>query len=401
MGKRMFTIIGAGCLVILVVVMGLYFFTDFGHTPKSGTTNESKTSASTTSTAAKSSVTSESSEEKATTDKVANLVAELSTKEKVGQLFLARVPVENALNDIQDYHLGGYLLFGRDVEGKTYDEVQSTIAQYQEASEVPMLIAADEEGGTVSRVSRNSQLVATPFQSPQALYAQGGWEAITKDTRDKAGILKELGIDAGLFPVADVATDPNAFIYDRTIGQDAKGTVKYVTTVVTALKEAQSGSTLKHFPGYGNNQDSHTDIVTDTRSMAELEDNDLVPFQAGIDAGVDSILVSHNIVTAIDDSVPASVSAPVHDLLRKDMGFDGVIMTDDMDMAGLADFMSQEEAGLKALQAGNDLILSSTYASQIPYVLQAIEDGEYSEKDLNAAVTRVLTWKEHLGLLAE
>lgn len=400
MGKRMFTMIGAGCLVILVVVMGLYFFTDFGHTPKPGTTNESKSSASTTSTVVKSS-TSESSDEKTEDDKVANLVAEMSTKEKVGQLFLARVPVENALSDIQEYHLGGYLLFGRDVEGKTYDEVQSTIAQYQETSEMPMLIAADEEGGTVSRVSRNSQLVATPFQSPQDLYAQGGWDAITKDTTDKAGILKELGIDTGLFPVADVATDPNAFIYDRTIGQDAKGTAEYVTTVVKALKKAQSGSTLKHFPGYGNNQDSHTDIVTDTRSMEELEDNDLVPFQAGIDAGVDSILVSHNIVNAIDDSVPASVSAPVHDLLRKDMGFDGVIMTDDMDMAGLADFMSQEEAGLKALQAGNDLILSSTYASQIPYVLQAIEDGEYSEKDLDASVTRVLNWKEELGLLAE
>lgn len=400
MGKRMFTMIGAGCLVILVVVMGLYFFTDFGHTPKPGTTNESKSSASTTSTVVKSS-TSESSDEKTEDDKVANLVAEMSTKEKVGQLFLARVPVENALSDIQEYHLGGYLIFGRDVEGKTYDEVQSTIAQYQETSEVPMLIAADEEGGTVSRVSRNSQLVATPFQSPQDLYAQGGWDAITKDTTDKAGILKELGIDAGLFPVADVATDPNAFIYDRTIGQDAKGTAEYVTTVVKALKKAQSGSTLKHFPGYGNNQDSHTDIVTDTRSMEELKDNDLVPFQAGIDAGVDSILVSHNIVNTIDDSVPASVSAPVHDLLRKDMGFDGVIMTDDMDMAGLADFMSQEEAGLKALQAGNDLILSSTYASQIPYVLQAIEDGEYSEKDLDASVTRVLNWKEELGLLAE
>lgn len=400
MGKRMFTMIGAGCLVILVVVMGLYFFTDFGHTPKPGTANESKSSASTTSTVVKSS-TSESSDEKTEDDKVANLVAEMSTKEKVGQLFLARVPVENALSDIQDYHLGGYLIFGRDVEGKTYDEVQSTIAQYQETSEVPMMIAADEEGGTVSRVSRNSQLVATPFQSPQDLYAQGGWDAITKDTTDKAGILKELGIDTGLFPVADVATDPNAFIYNRTIGQDAKGTAEYVTTVVKALKKAHSGSTLKHFPGYGNNQDSHTDIVTDTRSMTELEDNDLVPFQAGIDAGVDSILVSHNIVNAIDDSVPASVSAPVHDLLRKDMGFDGVIMTDDMDMAGLADFMSQEEAGLKALQAGNDLILSSTYASQIPYVLQAIEDGEYSEKDLDDSVTRVLNWKEKLGLLAE
>lgn len=109
MGKRMFTIIGAACLVILVVIMGLYFFTDFGHTPDPNTASKSKSST-TTSTTVVGSTTSESSENKQESDKVADLVAELSTKEKVGQLLLARVPLENALDDIQEYHLGGLFI---------------------------------------------------------------------------------------------------------------------------------------------------------------------------------------------------------------------------------------------------------------------------------------------------
>lgn len=110
-------------------------------------------------------------------------------------------------------------------------------------------------------------------------------------------------------------------------------------------------------------------------------------------------MISHNIVTSIDDTVPASISKPVHDVLRNELGFQGVIMTDDMDMAGLANFISQEEAGLEALIAGNDMILSSSFQEQIPYVLQGIEQGAYSEADLNQSVYRVLKMKNDLGLL--
>ena len=399
MKKRTYTMLGIASVIVVGAVVALTVFTDFGG-PSTKSSSE-KNQETTQSTVVPSKSTPQSSDTAAETNNLEDMLEQMTTEEKVGQLFLARVPESNAVADIQQYHLGGYLLFGRDVESATLEEEQALVNSFQEASQVPMLIAADEEGGTVTRVSNNQNLVATPFQSPQALYAQGGWDAITTDTKEKAATLKNLGISAGLFPVADVATDPNAFIYDRTIGQDAQGTAQYVTTVVKALKEAGSGSTLKHFPGYGNNQDSHTEIVTDTRSLEELENNDLIPFKAGIEAGVDSILVSHNIVTAIDPSLPASISQPVHELLREELGFDGVVMTDDMDMAGLANFISQEEAGLKALQAGNDLILSSTYASQIPYVLQALEAGTYSEEDLDASVLRVLNWKEELGLLAE
>jgi beta-N-acetylhexosaminidase len=311
---------------------------------------------------------------------------------------MARVPEENQVADIQKFHLGGYLLFDRDMQGKGQSDIKQTIESYQESSKVPLFIGSDEEGGNVSRLSRN-QIVSPAFESPQALYQKEGWDGIIKDSDRKAQVFRELGIQLGMFPDADVSTDPQSFIYDRTIGMDAAGTSHYVKISVEEMKKQKIGSTLKHFPGYGNNRDSHVEIVTDDRSIEDLRKNDFLPFEAGIKAGADSIMVSHNIVKAIDGNRPASISKPVHDVIRNELGFTGVIMTDDMDMAGLADFISQEEAGLQALQAGNDMILSSSYGTQIPYILEAIKKGTYSEEELDQSVKRLLTWKAELGLL--
>lgn len=331
------------------------------------------------------------------TEKVNKTLEKMTLEEKVGQLFMARVPEQNQIADIQKYHLGGYLLFDRDMEGKGQAEVKQAIASYQAASKTPMFIGSDEEGGTVSRLSRN-QIVSPAFKSPQTLYQENGWDSIIQEIERKAQVFGELGIQLGMFPDADVSTDPQSFIYDRTIGMDAAGTSQYVKLSVEEMKKQKLGSTLKHFPGYGNNRDSHVEIVTDNRSLDELRKNDFLPFEAGIKAGADSIMVSHNIVSAIDSNYPASISKPIHDVIRNELGFTGVIMTDDMDMAGLADFISQDEAGLQALQAGNDMILSSSYSTQIPYILTAIKNGEYSEKQLDQSVTRLLKWKVELGL---
>lgn len=354
--------------------------------------------ASTETTKVEKNTTASKKEELTVKKRVDNLIQTMTLEEKVGQLFMARVPEQNQVVDIQNYHLGGYLLFDRDMEGKGQAEVKQAITSYQEASKMPMFIGSDEEGGTVSRLSRN-QIVSPPFQSPQALYQKNGWDGIKQDIDRKAQVFGELGIQLGMFPDADVSTDPQSFIYDRTIGMDAAGTSHYVKLSVEEMKKQKLGSTIKHFPGYGNNRDSHVEIVTDNRSLDELRRNDFLPFEAGIKAGVDSIMVSHNIVSAIDGQRPASISKPVHDLIRNELGFKGVIMTDDMDMAGLADFISQEEAGLQALQAGNDMILSSSYSSQIPYILEAIKNGQYSEEQLNQSVERLLTWKVELGLI--
>lgn len=357
---------------------------------------ETKTATSTTSNSSSQTTMTSSSEEE---DNITTMIDKMSLEEKVGQLFFARTPQENQVSDLEDYHLGGYVLFGEDTENATKESLQEKAQSFQEASDIPLLIGSDEEGGTVTRISNNPELVDRPFKGPQEIYAEDGWQGIIQDTKQKAGILEDLGINAGLFPDADVSTDEESFIYDRTIGMDAKGTSEYVKNVVETLNEAQSGSTLKHFPGYGDNRDSHVEIVEDDRSLDELRENDFLPFEAGIKAGADSVLVSHNIVNSIDPNAPASISPEVHKILREELNFDGVVMTDDMDMAGLADFISQEDAGLEALKAGNDMVMSSSYQSQIPAVIQAVEDGDYAEEELEASVERVLAWKEDLGIL--
>lgn len=335
--------------------------------------------------------TSEGEKNKVIEDRLATMTLE----EKVGQLFWARVPSNHQIEDLQSYHLSGYILFGRDFEGRSIEDIKTLTKSYQAAAKIPLLIGSDEEGGTVTRIS---SILETPFQSPMALYQQGGMEAVLSDTKEKAELLKSVGINAGLFPVADLARNHSAFIYDRTIGQDATTTASYVQQVVEELKKSKIGSTLKHFPGYGDNGDSHTAIIQDNRSLDELRQVDFLPFQTGIDAGADSILVSHNILSKID-TVPSSISPQITDLLRKELHFKGVILTDDFDMAGLADFVSQEEAALQVIVAGNDLILGSSYQTQIPYLLKKISSGELTEERIDESVRRILTWKYDLGLL--
>lgn len=397
------TIALLGILLAIVITGSVFFIWQQNQGTNETTPETTSTETSSSQTSTSSQTTSETSSTSQSTtdpsDSIVKRVEQMSIEEKVGQLFLARYPGETAIADSQTYHMGGWLLFGTDFENETAESLTNKIQQLQADKEIPLFIGADEEGGTVTRISRNPNLVASPFQSPQQIYQNSGWDGIANDTEQKAEILSSYGIQLGLFPVADVATDPNAFIYDRTIGLDAQGTSTFVETVVNSLKDTNVASTLKHFPGYGNNLDSHVEIVYDNRSIEELRQNDFLPFKAGIAAGVDSILVSHNIISSIDPNAPASISAPIHQALREELGFEGVVMTDDMDMAGLADFISQEEAGLAALKAGNDLVLSSSYANQIPTVITAVKNGEYSEDALDASVMRILKLKQRLGMM--
>ena len=204
-----------------------------------------------------------------------------------------------------------------------------------------------------------------------------------------------------LAPVADVSTDPADFIYDRSLGQDAQATADYVSDVVTAMGDCGIGSVLKHFPGYGNNADTHTGIAVDQRSLESFEKSDFLPFSAGIAAGggKTAVLVSHNIMTAVDDSLPASLSPAVHGLLRDQLGFDGVVMTDDLAMEAVAAYAADGAVAVMALQAGNDLVITTDYRTQIPKVLEAVENGTLSMDTIDTACRRLLTWKQNLGLL--
>lgn len=387
--------------ILLISLLGGTLYALSHQKEKPSNSKSSQTSSETHTKIRETTIQTESSERRVLSveEQLKQMLKEMSIDEKVGQLFLVRVPESNALEDIKKFQLGGYLLFGRDTENETKETLTKKIAEFQQTSQTPFMVASDEEGGTVTRVSSNNKIVSNKFESPQSLYKKGGMSLVLEDTKYKSDIFKELGIHTGLYPVADVSMDPESFIYDRTIGLDVDGTSQYVVDVVKELKKNKIGSTLKHFPGYGDNRDSHTEIVRDTRSLEEIEKTSLPPFKKGIEAGADSILISHNIVDAIDSEVPASISAKIHEVLRQELEFDGVIMTDDMDMAGLADFISQEQAALAALKSGNDLILSSTYNAQIPVVKEAVESGDYPLEQLDTSVLRVLKWKYELGII--
>ena len=323
----------------------------------------------------------------------------MTLEEKVGQMFIARCPETDAAQLAADYHLGGYILFGRDFKDKTAEQVTTDIQSYQDAAEIPLLIAVDEEGGTVNRVSSNPNLRSSPFRSPQSLYSEGGLELVRSDAQEKCRLLESLGININFAPVCDVSQDPADFIYDRTLGRDAQETSQYVAAVVETMAEEGMGSVLKHFPGYGNNTDTHTGVAYDDRPYDTFLTSDFLPFQAGIAAGVDMVLVSHNIVSAMDEASPASLSPEVHRVLREDLGFTGVIVTDDLVMDGVRDFAGDDEAAVLAVQAGNDLLCCTDFQTQVPAVLAAVESGEITEEQIDAAVLRVLTMKLRLGIL--
>ena len=169
--------------------------------------------------------------------------------------------------------------------------------------------------------------------------------------------------------------------------------------MLDTMKQNSIGGVLKHFPGYGNNTDTHVGIAIDDRTLVELEGCDLVPFQMGIDAGCGAIMVSHTFINAIDSTLPATLSPAVNEYLRENMGFDGVVVTDDLVMQAITDLYGAEEAAVMAVLAGNDLLCSTEYKTQYNAVLKAVKNGRISEDRINEAVRRILTWKCQMGLL--
>ena len=251
------------------------------------------------------------------------------------------------------------------------------------------------------RASSNPNLFPHSGLSPQDLFAQGGMDAIIQDARQKSVTLLDLGVNVNLAPVADVSTDSNDFIYDRAFGQDAQATAEYVSNVVKTMDAQGIGSVLKHFPGYGNNVDTHTGVAIDERPYETFQTSDYLPFTAGIQAGADAVLVSHNVMTCVDDQLPASLSPAVHKELRETLGFQGVIMTDDLAMDAVAAYAGGQSPAVMAVKAGNDMIVTTDFQTQIPEVIQAVKSGEIDEEQIDQSVTRVLKWKYDLGLLGQ
>lgn len=329
--------------------------------------------------------------------KAYSLLNTLSLEEKIGQLLLVRVPEHNQISTIKDYHLGGYILFGRDTNNETKQSLKDKIESYQQASLIPMIIAVDEEGGKVVRISNNKNLRNTKFLAPREIYNYGGLDAIKDTIYEMSNLLDELNINVNLAPVADISTNENDFIYSRTLGQDSKITSEYISTVIKASKENQVSYVLKHFPGYGNNKDTHTEVAIDNRTLENFFQNDLLPFKSGIKEQAEAILVSHNIITSIDPNNPASLSLNVHKIARDDLNFKGILITDDLEMDAIKKYT--DASIVKALKADNDMLIITDYQQAFSDIKQALEKDILTENIINYHCFKVLAWKYYKGML--
>lgn len=339
--------------------------------------------------------------EKTVEQRADEILEVMSMDEKLAQMLFVYLPSKDAGKIQKKYQFGGYVLFAQSFKNSSKKEKKEQLARYQKNSKVKMLIAVDEEGGYVNRVSLYKQFRKTPFKTDKAYYKDGGWKNMTSHVNEKDKLLSSLGINTNFAPVADVAYNSRNYIYSRSFSTNPDTVSTYIKKTVKQMAKDNEVSTLKHFPGYGNNGDTHSNIIKDKRSLKTFQTRDLKPFQAGIDAGCDMIMVSHNIVTAFDKKNPASLSKKVHSYLRKDMGFDGVIASDGLGMAGVLDFVGGDkgEVAVRAILAGNDIVLTGAYADPMKALKKAVKSGRLTEKQVNEKVKRILILKLNRGII--
>ena len=334
-------------------------------------------------------------------DKAYRRVKQLSLEEKIGQMLYVACPLEDGSAFAYKYHLGGYVMFGDNFSGKTKEQVINEISSYVYSQEIPMTIAVDEEGGTVTRISGNKGITNLKFRSPRDLYKDGGMAMIQSAAQEKTALLKEIYIDVNFAPVCDISTNSGDFMYKRSLGQDAAITSDFAQSITQISQSNGVSVTLKHFPGYGNNGDTHNGAVIDSRDYDTFTSSDLLPFKAGIDEGAHLVMMSHNIVNCMDSTNPASLSPDVHKILREDLGFTGIIVTDDMSMGAITSYSGEYAPEVAAVLAGNDMLTISTSMTEqtISNIKAAVENGTIDEAIIDHAVTRILAWKFSKGTL--
>ncbi len=320
---------------------------------------------------------------------------EMTLNEKISQLLLVRFPSQNVNQITSENCFGGYVFFEKDFKNKTLEQAKEMIDNVQRSSKIPLITAVDEEGGTVVRISNNKNLSPNKFKSPSELYNEGGFDLIIEDTKVKSNILNSVGINLNLAPVIDIA-NASDYMYNRTLKQNVELTSQFAKTVIETSKETKVSYTLKHFPGYGHNSDTHKMSSLDTRTYEEIMNTAIPPFEAGIKAGAEAILISHNIIECIDQENPASISLPIHELLRKNLNFNGIIITDDLSMNATANIENIYE---KAVLAGNNLLITSNYDVAISQINNAIINSRITEEQINELVVKTIAWKYYKNLM--
>lgn len=336
---------------------------------------------------------------------MSNYTDDMALEEQIGQTLMVGFSGTTASREvielIQRYHVGNILLFSRNV--RDAEQVRALTRRLQETAReaghvYPLLIAIDQENGIVQRLGE----AATLFPGNMALGAIGSSEVAFDVAQATGRELKALGINTNLAPVVDVNNNAaNPVIGVRSFGEDAQLVAHLGSAMVKGYQDAGVISCLKHFPGHGDTAvDSHLGLPVIPHSLERLEALELVPFRSGIEAGAASVMIAHVAFPALtqDNALPATLSsAIIQGLLRDKLGYEGVILSDCLEMQAISDTFGTESAAVMALQAGNDLALVSHHAALQQGSIEAIREaaltGELSTQVIRRAAERIVSLK--------
>ena len=298
---------------------------------------------------------------------------------------------------LENYPVGGIVYFAKNLESQ--DQVKEMIDNSQKYSSIGLFVATDEEGGVVNRLM---DTVGTTYIGSMYYYKDDGDETAYENAYTIANDMSALGFNLDFAPVADVWSNPdNTVIGERAYSDDYAQAAELVGNAVKGFNDGGVMCTLKHFPGHGDTaEDSHYSSAYVHRTKEEIMADEMQPFRSGIEAGAEFVMVGHLIVPDIDE-VPATLSYKIATgILRDELKFEGVAITDSFEMESIADNYSVDDAVVMSVKAGMDMILQpKDMASAVNSIEQAVADGELSEDRIDESVRRILTLKESRGLL--
>lgn len=320
-------------------------------------------------------------------DKVAGLF--IVTPEAITGVNKAVRAGEGTKDALEKYAVGGLIYFAGNIQSA--DQLKEMIDNTKTYSIHPLFIAVDEEGGSVSRLI--SKGLCDKVDSAKVIGQTGDpANAYTAGTTI-GNALNSFGFNVDFAPVADISSVENSYMGDRTYGADAQTASPFVTAMMQGLKEQQVTACLKHFPGNGaTTQDPHTGIATSDRTAEQFRAEEFAVFQAGIDAGANMIMISHMAAPALTGSnEPCSLSETVvTDILRNELGFNGVIITDALNMGAISDYNTSADAAILALKAGCDMLLMpENFEEAYNGVLEAVQNGVVSEERVDDSLRRI------------
>lgn len=290
---------------------------------------------------------------------------------------------------LSEYPVGGLVYFQKNIKSK--DQLQEMLAATKNAIYYPVFLAVDEEGGAVSRVAESG--IAANVGS-QAEIGKTCDPAKAEESGVTIGnYLSECGFNVDFAPVADVISEGNTTIEDRSFGTDPNVVGSLVAAEVTGLQSTGVSACLKHFPGMGDTtEDTHDGKAVSQKTLDDMRANDFPAFQAGIDAGTDFVMVGHMALpNVIGDETPCSLSDKIiNDILRNELGYDGIVITDALDMSAITESYTSEQAAVMAIQAGADMLLMpEDFQAAYDGVLKAVQDGTISEERINESLKRI------------